>query len=347
MIRQEHKGGDPVVDKVYCYLCDQMNDVIIQSEEESHTIKGTSVHCEVKNAYCQQCGSKVYIPALNDANLERMDYAYREQQGIITVAETREILDRYNIGAKPLARMLGWGEVTILRYLRGQIPDRAHSDTLLSLKDPRVFAHYFEEKGGELTPLACRRVLTSLQELEKKPEPVAWEVFERSRGLLQTYKQLPGVYNGFTSFSLEKTVQAILFFLEREGQIYITRMNKLLWYADMLCYKRSEQQAITGLIYQNNHYGPVPRWWDFLYGSLDETYITLNEDEYGTVIEMLADPNEVFTDNEIGVLETVAKKFKGWSSKKISQYSHREAAYQKTSRGDLISFEYAHELSLS
>ena len=52
-------------------------------EEETHTIKGTPVKCEVENVYCQHCGSKVYIPAMNDANLDRMDNAYRKQEGII------------------------------------------------------------------------------------------------------------------------------------------------------------------------------------------------------------------------------------------------------------------------
>lgn len=48
-------------------------------------------------------------------------------------------MNRYNIGAKLLAHLLGWGEITILRYLKGQIPDRIHSDTIKSLRDPRKF----------------------------------------------------------------------------------------------------------------------------------------------------------------------------------------------------------------
>ncbi len=63
----------------------QTYEVTIKKEEEIHTIKGTPVKCEVKNAYCGQCGSEVYIPALNDANLDRMDHIYRKQNGIIEV----------------------------------------------------------------------------------------------------------------------------------------------------------------------------------------------------------------------------------------------------------------------
>jgi len=335
------------MDKVYCYLCDQMNDVIIKGEEESHSIKGTSVNCEVENAYCQHCGSKVYVPALNDANLDRMDGAYREQQGIISVPEIEALLEQYNIGAKPLSKMLGWGEITILRYLKGQIPDRAHSATLLSLKAPGIFANYFEQKKDLLTSVACAKIATALKGLEEKPGQEAEELLERSHRLVKAYGQTPNVYNGFTPFNLEKTVQTILFFIKGEGPVYVTRMNKLLWFADMLCYKLSGRQAITGLVYQHNHFGPVPRWWDYLYGSLDEVYITLLEGKYGTRIDALAEFSaEVFSEDELEVLQKVAKQFKGWSAAKISEYSHHETAYSHSANGEAISFEYAGDLSL-
>ncbi|NLX02173.1 MAG: SocA family protein [Syntrophomonadaceae bacterium] len=81
---------------------------------------------------------------------------------------------------------------------------------------------------------------------------------------------------------------------------------------------------------------------------MDDVYITLVEDEYGTQIGALADFSaDVFSNDELDVLETVANNFKGWSAKKISQYSHRETAYRQTSNGQFISFEYARDLSLS
>ncbi|NLW91015.1 MAG: DUF4065 domain-containing protein [Syntrophomonadaceae bacterium] len=336
------------MDKVYCYLCDQANDVIIKNEEDSHTIKGTPVHCEVENAYCGQCGSRVYIPALNDANLDRMDHAFREQQGIITVPEIETILERYNIGAKPLSKILGWGEITILRYLKGQIPDRAHSATLLSLNDPGVFANIFEQNRDLLTSIACAKVVAALKDLDEKSGQESEELLERSRRLVKAYGQIPNVFNGFTPFNLEKTVQAILYFIKREGPIYVTRMNKLLWFSDMLCYKLNGRQAITGLVYQHNHFGPVPRWYDYLYGSLDEVYITLIEGKYGTRIDALTDFSvEVFSEDELEVLRKVAKKFKGWSAAKISEYSHYETAYSQTDNGESIPFEYARDLSLN
>lgn len=337
------------MDKVYCYLCDELNDVIVKSGKEIHIIKGTSVDCEVENAYCQRCGSIVYVPELNDAKLDRMDRAYREQQGIISVPEIKAILERYNIGAKPLATILGWGEITVLRYLKGQIPDQAHSVALSSLQDRRIFKNYFEAKKEKLTKAACAKILIAMDKLEKKTDAETFELelYDRPNGLVMAYSQPPNIYNGFTSFDLEKTIQAILFFIQHGSRLYITMMNKLLWYTDMLCYKLTERQTITGLVYKHHQYGPVPRWWDFLYGSLDDVYITLVEDEYGTYMQLLDEPDtNVFSEDELQVLETVARKFESWSSNRISKYSHLEKAYRETNVGENISFEYARDLSL-
>ena len=57
---------------------------------------------------------------------------------IITIEEILEILEKYNIGKKPLSLVLGWGEVTIIRYLDGSIPDKLHSDVLFSIKNKIV-----------------------------------------------------------------------------------------------------------------------------------------------------------------------------------------------------------------
>lgn len=38
-----------------------------------------------------------------------------------------------------MAKLLGWGEVTVIRFLNGQIPSKEYSDRLKSLEDPMEF----------------------------------------------------------------------------------------------------------------------------------------------------------------------------------------------------------------
>jgi hypothetical protein len=71
----------------YCYMCDKDVGVTVKKETEVHNIKGMDVSCEVENVYCQICGAKVYVPEINNRNLDKIDQAYRKQNGIITVHE--------------------------------------------------------------------------------------------------------------------------------------------------------------------------------------------------------------------------------------------------------------------
>lgn len=63
----------------------------------------------------------------------------------ITSEEIMTILRRYNIGKKPLARLLGWGETTILRYIDGDVPTVEYSKKLKAiLDDPEYYYEILE-----------------------------------------------------------------------------------------------------------------------------------------------------------------------------------------------------------
>ena len=71
------------------------------------------------------------------------------------------------MGKKPLSLVLGWGEITIIRYLEGQIPDKFHSDLLLKIKnDYQEFAKYLEKNKELITPLAYKKALSKITELK-------------------------------------------------------------------------------------------------------------------------------------------------------------------------------------
>jgi uncharacterized phage-associated protein len=66
---------------------------------------------------------------------------------IISSEEIKLILDRYRIGKKPLAKLLGWGETTIIRYMEGDVPTNEYSNKLRTILDDPEF--YYD--------LLCRR----------------------------------------------------------------------------------------------------------------------------------------------------------------------------------------------
>lgn len=70
-----------------------------------------------------------------------------DSEAVISAEEIKLILDRYRIGKKPLAKLLGWGETTIIRYMEGDIPTNEYSNKLKKILDDPEF--YYD--------LLCRR----------------------------------------------------------------------------------------------------------------------------------------------------------------------------------------------
>lgn len=164
---------------VYCINCDEKTAFQVKAQRVKLSVRGIEFGYVEHSAHCSVCGEEVYVPEINDMNVFAREDAFREAAHLITVSEIEELLKKYNIGAGPLAKLMGFGDVTINRYLAGQIPSKAHSDQLLSvLSSHREMAQRLEENKDSITQIAytkCREAINHLEELygQNKIELVA------------------------------------------------------------------------------------------------------------------------------------------------------------------------------
>lgn len=75
---------------------------------------------------------------------------------------TKELLlfmmQRYEIGKKPLSRLLGWGDTTVMRYLDGVEPNREFAGRIEELaENPWRYAKVLEQNKEKLTDTAYRK----------------------------------------------------------------------------------------------------------------------------------------------------------------------------------------------
>ncbi len=75
---------------------------------------------------------------------------------------TKELLllmmQRYEIGKKPLSRLLGWGDTTVMRYLDGVEPNREFAGRIEELAmNPWSYAGVLEQNKEKLTSTAYRK----------------------------------------------------------------------------------------------------------------------------------------------------------------------------------------------
>ena len=68
------------------------------------------------------------------------------------------LMQRYEIGKKPLSRLLGWGDTTVMRYLDGVEPNREFAARIEHLaENPWEYAEVLEKNREKLTDTAYRK----------------------------------------------------------------------------------------------------------------------------------------------------------------------------------------------
>lgn len=109
----------------------------------------------------------------------------KNDSSIISIEGIQQILENYRIGKKPLAKLLGWGETTILRYMEGDIPTNEYSEKLLQiLNDPFYYQEVLLSGRNELTNIAYRKSLQAVQAIifNSGINVVAQYIINRSAG---------------------------------------------------------------------------------------------------------------------------------------------------------------------
>ena len=143
---------------VICVQCRKVVDYNIKEIEQMTVIKKEEIVYKEKVAYCKNCGEEVWVEELEKWNVLEPINVYCKKKGLISPRQVQELLDRYNIGKRPLAELLDWGEITISRFLEGQLPTKTYSDKLLELYNcPDCFLTLLKRNKDKWTSVAFRK----------------------------------------------------------------------------------------------------------------------------------------------------------------------------------------------
>ena len=153
-------------------FCENCNKLVGYNTIEKNTyqiIREKKYYYNKLYAFCKECGEELSENSITDENLRRLDRAYRLEEHIISVEEISEILRKYKIGKKPLAKLLGWGEVTLIRYLNGEnVPTRPYSDELYKiLNDSNYMLEILEKNKERITEKAYNKVKKEINAMNK------------------------------------------------------------------------------------------------------------------------------------------------------------------------------------
>lgn len=270
---------------------------------------------------------------LDEANLFQVYNEYRTRHGIPFPDQIIGLREHYGLSAAKMSQILGFGINQYRMYEDGEVPSLSNARTLLAAGEKVLFKSFVEAAKLDMSESEFVRVMRKVEEADGD------------------YKMsdLPSAFTGYRTVSVDKISAAIKRLVSAVGPIFVTKMNKLLFYADFMHYKH-QGYGITGLTYRAMQYGPVPDDWGKIYSSLPgvlmEEFVYPSGQSGIQLKSVTPADNNVLSESEQETIDRVCELFKDMSAGEISGVSHMEKAWiDNVARKSEISYQEAFALN--
>ena len=348
-IKEVVKRCDMVTDKTksaYCPFCMKDHEVGLKVEPEMMVFKGEDVSFPATYLYCRKTDEYYEDEITAKENDLALKDAYREKMGLLKSSEIVSLRDKYGITQTDLCVLLGWGGKTIARYEGSQVRDNAHDMILRKIsEDPSWYMDILVESRNKIPERSYEKYYLMASAVYEKSGD--YYLHELIRANCAKYRKRPEEY-GNADLSFAKIVDLINYLSSSKDvdHLYKVKLMKMMWYADALSYK-DRGCSITGLPYLALAMGAVPESHDYIIklGGINFTVEMIGENEaYHFQSEKRSFPSLTSEDKKI--LDRIISVMGKWKADQIISYMHDEEAYRKTKENDVISFEYAKNLSI-
>lgn len=298
---------------------------------------------------CEDSGEQFTTTALDDVNMNQVYNQYRDKFNIPFPDEIIRIREKYGLSAAKMSEILGFGVNSYRQYEAGEMPSTANAKLIQIIDHPKKFIDMVELCGTLDEKVKAKYIQRAQLLVEDRKR----NIFKLNLKEYLLGDHLADIYSGYRNPSFEKFTEMVVYFSEKTTP-FKTKMNKLLFYADFLMFKQS-CFSISGVRYKAIDRGPVPNNFQSIFEYLankDEIDIYTTEfpggyfgEQFKAKKERPFNP-ELFTENELAVLEKVATVFKPTSTNDIIELSHLEEAWKENEKDkSVISYEYAFELN--
>ncbi len=283
--------------KDFCIECRKETEYLLRKKDIVKNIRDQDYTFGITVAICAECGREMSVPGLIDKNIQEIDTQYRYVEGLVSIEDIEKLMKIYKIGKAPLSLALGFGEVTIPRYLEGQVPSKEYSDIMRSaLTSPAYMKQKLIENRGKITDAAYKKAMAAIDSLES--------LFSVS----------------------EKMLRVIAYVFERLEEVTPLMLQKLLYFI----------QGIYSALYGRPIFTEDCRVWihgpaypevydlfrDFKYNPIDDARFAL--------LEGRAD---ALTGDEKKVIDLVVNTFGMYGGKVLERITHNENPCKEARKG--------------
>ena len=281
----------------FCTVCRKETEYTLQKRNIKKKIKEVEYTFGITVAICDECGEEMSIPGLIDKNIQEVDEQYRAYEGIVSIGDIEKLMKIYKIGKAPLSLALGFGEITITRYLSGQIPSKEYSDIMKrALSSPTFMKEKLRENREKIAVAAYNKAMDAAIQLES--------LFSVS----------------------DKMLRVISYVFERLEEVTPLMLQKLLYFIQGVSYALNAKPMFTENCQAWVH-GPVyPEVYDIF---RDFKYNPI-EDARFVIFECAED---VLTEEECRTIDLVVNTFGEYGGKVLERITHEEMPWKLARKG--------------
>lgn len=292
---------------------------------------------------CEDSGELFTTDEMDDVGYAQVTNQYRVRYGIPFTDEVVAVREKYGVSAAKMSQILGIGINQWRLYESGEVPSVSNGRMIRSIMNPETFLDYVHSSKNLLGENEYRKLVKKIEDIANLSKVDEWSRYSHSRIFPCERSQ----ENGYGRQSLDHLKNILLYLIGNCKDVFYTKMNKLLFYADFAAYRKSGM-SITGLTYRAMEYGPVPVHWDRIYSQFDEIIQVpriIGEKE-GTELQSIFMPDKnQLTSFEIEILDEICSRFGTMPSSEISRISHDEDAWiECRMTQESIPFEFAFAL---
>ncbi len=281
----------------FCTVCRTNTTYTLQKQTIIKTIKGKTYTFSITSAVCDVCGEEMNIPGLIDKNIQEVDEQYRAYEEIVSVDDIEKLMKLYKIGKGPLSLALGFGEVTITRYLSGQIPSKEYSDIMrAALSSPTFMKAKLYENRDKLAAAAYSKSMDAAVQLEN--------LFSVSDKMLRVISYVFNQLEEVTPLMLQK----LLYFIQ--GVSYAVNGEPM--------FPESCEAWVHGPVYPEVY----DMFRNFKYNPIEDARFAIFDGK-----------EDALTEKERGVIDLVVNTFGEYGGKVLERITHNETPWKNARRG--------------
>ncbi len=330
---------------LYCPSCEVERSFRFEEREQEYDVRGESIAVVVPVWMCPVCGDTIVDAEFGDP-IEKAYEEYRRRKGLLSPTEIQEIRSRWGLSQAAFAALLGMSQATINRYEQGSLQQEKEDELIRACANRNHMADLLRRRGDVLSE---RQRHAAEAAIEGARPAATWAA------IVNAMPSEVSKRSGFRAFDYNRYVAVVAWLCGNVALVTQTKLYKLLFYTDYLCFKEYTR-SLTGALYLRMPYGPVPVGFGTLRTQMEEDeYVSVDEatfqnGNFGEVFRPGRKVEQIETmldENELRVLRFVRDTLGGLTPSDISDRSHRESAWKDTPPRHVISYEKATELSFS